>query len=41
VGNPGKVVKIGDEKVDPADYSHYKYDPADYHGPPFELNILE
>lgn len=41
VGNPGKVVKIGGEKVNPADYSHYKYDPADYHGPPFELNISE
>ncbi len=34
VGNPAKVVKIWDKKVDPKDYVNYKYDPADYHGPP-------
>ena len=41
VGNPGKVVKIGDEKVNPDDYMDYKYDPADYHGPPFEIAAFE
>lgn len=41
VGNPGLVVKIGDERVNPEDYKDYKYDPADYHGPPFELSIFE
>ncbi len=34
VGNPGKVIVIEGRKVDPADYEHYAYDPADYHGPP-------
>jgi len=34
VGNPAKVVKILDEKVNPDDYKDYKYDPSDYHGPP-------
>jgi serine acetyltransferase len=34
VGNPGKVIKILDETVNPDDYKDYEYDPADYHGPP-------
>jgi serine O-acetyltransferase len=34
VGTPGKVIRIGDKKVNPDDYKDYKYDPADYHGPP-------
>ena len=34
VGNPGQVVKIWDKRVNPDDYKDYKYDPADYHGPP-------
>lgn len=41
VGNPGQVVKIGDERVNPDDYKNYKYDPADYHGPPFDLSLYE
>lgn len=41
VGNPGKVVKIGDRRVDPDDYTDYRYDPADYHGPPSELELYE
>jgi hypothetical protein len=34
-------VKIGDEKVNPDDYMEYTYDPADYHGPPFEIATYE
>lgn len=41
VGNPGRVVKIGDRKVNPDDYVDYSYDPSDYHGPPFDLGIYE
>jgi serine O-acetyltransferase len=43
VGNPVKVVKIWDKKVNPDDYEDYKYDPADYHGPPpgIELDELD
>lgn len=43
VGNPAKVIRIWDKKVDPADYKGYKYDPADFHGPPPEhdLSALE
>ena len=43
VGNPAQVVKIWDKKVNPDDYKDYKYDPADYHGPPpgIELDELE
>ncbi len=33
VGNPARVVKIRDKKVNPDDYKDYKYDPADYTGP--------
>lgn len=36
VGNPGRVIRIWDKKVNPDDYKDYKYDPADYHGPPVE-----
>ncbi len=36
VGNPGAVVKIEGKRVNPDDYWKYKYDPADYHGPPAE-----
>lgn len=43
VGNPGQVVKIWDKRVKPDDYKNYKYDPADYHGPPpgIELDELD
>lgn len=41
VGTEGMVVKIGDERVNPADYKDYKYDPADYHGPPAAKEITE
>ena len=34
VGIPGRVIRIGDRKVNPDDYVSYKYDEADYHGPP-------
>ncbi len=33
VGNPGRVVKIGNQRVNPDDYKNYKYNPDDYHGP--------
>jgi len=36
VGNPARVIKIWDKKVDPKDYIGYKYNPSDYHGPPVE-----
>jgi len=41
VGNPGKVVKIWDKKVDPDDYMDYKYDPSDYHGLPPGIELDE
>lgn len=41
VGNPGQVVKIRDERVNPDDYKNYKYDPADYTGPPFDMTLYE
>jgi len=41
VGNPGLIVKIGDKRVNPDDYKDYKYDPADYHGPPFDISTYE
>ena len=41
VGTQGMVVKVGDKRVNPADYADYKYDPADYHGPPDAENITE
>ena len=39
VGNPARVVKIGDRKVNPEEYRNYRYDPSDYHGPPEEERI--
>jgi serine O-acetyltransferase len=41
VGNPGQVVKIRGERVNPDDYKNYKYDPADYTGPPFDMTLYE
>ena len=41
VGNPGLIVKVGDKRVNPNDYKDYKYDPADYHGPPFDISTYE
>ncbi len=40
VGN-GLVVKIDGERVNPADYKNYVYDPADFHGPPKKHLITE
>jgi len=34
VGNMGRIVKINGERVNPDDYKNYKYNPADFHGPP-------
>ncbi len=39
VGNPGRVIKIAGKRVNPDDYKGYKYNPADYHGPPEYLDM--
>jgi hypothetical protein len=39
VGNPARVIKVEGKKVNPDDYKGYKYDPADFHGPPPEHDI--
>jgi serine O-acetyltransferase len=39
VGSMGRIVKIAGERVNPDDYKAYKYDPADFHGPPPEHDL--
>lgn len=41
VGNPARIVRIRGEKVDPEDYKDYRYDPADYTGPPWDVSVWE
>lgn len=36
-----RVVKVDGRRVNPDDYLHYKYDPADYHGPPDVERVYE
>ncbi len=39
VGNPGRVIKVEGKRVNPEDYVGYKYNPADFHGPPPEHDL--
>lgn len=40
VGAPARIIKINGETVNPDDYKNYKYDPADYKGPPVSIDHL-
>ena len=38
-GNPARVIRVEGKRVNPDDYKGYKYDPADFHGPPPEHDL--
>ncbi|MBN2167829.1 MAG: hypothetical protein JW738_01175 [Actinobacteria bacterium] len=40
IGAPVRVIRVKGEPVNPDDYKNYKYDPADYKGPPVSIDHL-